>query len=86
MEDGRCNEKVYPPSTWGSFHGHQCTRKDWKDGYCKQHHPDSVAKRELKKEERWNKKQQNSPWNQLRIANKRIQELEELLKECNEDL
>ena len=38
---GRCKERVWN----GQFSDYPCSRKDWKDGYCKQHHPDSVKKR-----------------------------------------
>ena len=37
---GRCKEQV-----WNGYTIHLCLRKDWKDGFCKQHHPDSVKKR-----------------------------------------
>lgn len=39
-KDGQCNHRI-----WKGFYSHRCTRKDWKDGYCKYHHPDSVKKR-----------------------------------------
>ncbi len=40
----RCKSTVHEE---GRGVGHyQCTRRPWKDGWCKQHHPDSVAKRE----------------------------------------
>ena len=39
--NGRCKERVWN----GQFSDYPCSRKDWKDGYCKQHHPDSVKKR-----------------------------------------
>ena len=38
--NGRCKEQV-----WNGYTVHLCSRKDWKDGFCKQHHPDSVKKR-----------------------------------------
>lgn len=53
----RCKESVYPSDRDGSFYPHQCERKAWKDGYCKQHHPDSVKERNEKArqrhEQRW---------------------------------
>jgi len=52
----RCKERVYPNEKWGSFHPYRCQRKAWKDDYCKQHHPDSVAKREKEANERWKNK------------------------------
>ena len=53
MGDTQCKEEVWP--AWSRV-GHQCTRKAWKDGYCKQHHPDTVAARKKKKDERWDTK------------------------------
>lgn len=44
----RCKEKVF--HSW-QFGGSQCSRKSVKDGYCKQHHPDAIKKREKKSEE-----------------------------------
>ena len=69
----RCKERVYGIGVW---HDYQCNRKAWKDGYCKQHHPDTVAERRRKSDEKYEKLQENSPWNLLRKANERIKELE----------
>jgi hypothetical protein len=30
---------------WGEQRFRSCSRQAWKDGWCKQHHPDTVAKR-----------------------------------------
>jgi hypothetical protein len=39
---GFCKERVWHPmGNWGSYH--QCRRKPAKDGYCRTHHPDTVA-------------------------------------------
>lgn len=40
---------------------YQCQRKAVKDGYCKQHHPDSVAERRKESDERYERQFQNSP-------------------------
>ena len=50
MDENRCKKQV-----WGSWTYYQCSRKIWKDGYCKQHHPDSVKERERKRDEKWEK-------------------------------
>jgi len=70
----------------------QCSFKIWKDGYCKIHHPESVAIREAKKAKLYEEKQKNDPWNIISIyrekldkANARILELEWLLKERDEE-
>lgn len=45
---GKCSEWVY--SEGRDVWGHQCSRKAVKDGYCLQHHPDSVAERRAKRD------------------------------------
>jgi predicted nucleic acid-binding Zn-ribbon protein len=37
----------------GGFYTHQCSRKARMDGYCKQHHPDTVEARDKKRHEKW---------------------------------
>lgn len=61
----RCNKTVYPQTKWGSFQGYPCRRKAWKDGFCRQHHPDSVKERQRKSEANWIKKRENDPLNVL---------------------
>ncbi len=75
MDDQKegCKERV---SDIGGWHSHRCTKKVWKDGYCKIHHPESVEARRKKSEVLYEEKTKNSPWNQLRIARERIKELE----------
>ena len=46
----RCKERVWSAGAIGS---HRCYRKAVKDGYCKQHHPDAVAKRRDESMARW---------------------------------
>jgi hypothetical protein len=58
----RCKETVYPNETYGAFHGHQCTRNVWKDGYCKTHHPETVKARDEKRRQKWAEQQANSPY------------------------
>jgi hypothetical protein len=53
MNPDRCNEQVYNSSIW---HSYQCSRKIWKDGKCKQHHPDTVRERAKKSDENYRKK------------------------------
>jgi hypothetical protein len=75
MDATRCKETV-----WAGWRPKQCSRKIWKDGYCKQHHPDSVKEREKKRDERYEAKKAKSPWRLLEKANARIKELEEELE------
>ena len=71
----RCKEKV-----WEGFHSHRCLRKAVKDGYCTQHHPDSVAKRRAKSEERYQAQLENSPYHKIGKLQKENKELTEALK------
>ena len=74
-----CKELV-----WQGMFSYRCSRKAWKDGYCKQHHPDTVAERnrkaQLRYEAKWEEKKANDPWRKLEVANARIAELEEQLR------
>ena len=45
LKPDQCQAAVHPKDRWGSLHPHQCTRKIWKDGWCKIHHPDAEQKR-----------------------------------------
>lgn len=83
MNEEKCSQTVYPNELWGSFHGHQCMRKIWKDGFCKTHHPDSVEKRSKESDARWKHKMENSP---LTVAYKRIKELEDEISALRREL
>lgn len=39
---------------------YQCRRKPWKDGWCKQHHPDTEAKRRAERKPRYQQKTEHS--------------------------
>jgi hypothetical protein len=68
-----CKEKVFRSNGgWFSI-AQPCSRKAWKDGYCKQHHPDTVAERDKAYHERYQQKLAHDP---LQMAVKRIAELE----------
>jgi len=69
----RCKQRVYDQSGWHSW---QCSRNAWKDGFCKQHHPDTVAERRRRNDELLEAKRKASAWYKLKQANKRIAELE----------
>lgn len=71
MDATKCKEGI-----WDNWHKYQCSRNIWKDGYCKQHHPDSVKEREKKRDERYKEQQEKSPWRQLEEAKIRIKDLE----------
>ncbi len=57
MDGKKCKETVYPNERWGSFHPHQCHKNIWKDGYCKQHHPETKEVRHKAREVAWKAKQ-----------------------------
>jgi hypothetical protein len=75
IKDGYCNAIVYSPALRFP-HPTQCSRRIWKDGYCKTHHPDSVAARRNAANERYEERYKNSPLYRLRQAEGRIKELE----------
>jgi hypothetical protein len=68
-----CKAEVYDPLRWKHF---GCRRKASKDGFCKQHHPDSVAERQRKRDEKYELEQQKSPWATIEKLKNRIAELE----------
>lgn len=45
MDATKCKKNV---STLNGWHNRQCSRKIWKDGFCRQHHPDSIVERNRK--------------------------------------
>lgn len=65
----KCKEEIM-----SGFHFRKCSRKSVIDGYCRQHHPESVKKRRIESENKWMEKQENTP---LAKARRRITELEQ---------
>ena len=79
-----CKERVVWDRTWGRTK--QCSRYARKDGYCKQHHPDSVRERDAKSEADWRAKMdaRRKPFDtikELRAENERLTAIEENLKD-----
>ena len=72
----RCKELI-----WSFWSQHQCSRSEWKDGYCKQHHPKTKKLREMESERKYKEKQEKSPWRLLEKANNHIKELEKQIEE-----
>ena len=70
----RCKEWVNTGDSWSS--GHQCRFKVWEDGYCRQHHPDTVSERRRKSNEKRAQEWANSPHVKLGTAEARVKELE----------
>ena len=71
----KINCKEYVWTNYGQYH---CSRYAVKDGYCKQHHPDEVKKREKISDEKYKTKMYNSP---LSIAGRKIEALEKEVEE-----
>lgn len=72
----KCKEHI---SDKTYLHYYRCSRNAWKDGYCKQHHPETVKKRREESQRKWEAKHARSPLALLAKANARIKELEEEL-------
>ena len=82
-EKEKCKKIISDPTGW---HHYKCSRNAWKDGYCKQHHPDTVKVREQAKRERWEEKCKQSSWYRLEQAEKRIAELESEISTLRKNL
>jgi len=54
----------------------QCLRKPWKDGWCKQHHPDTVAERRKRQDRMAQQRLENSPIMRLVKARREIEGLQ----------
>ena len=59
---------------WRGHHKSSCSRSATRDGYCKQHHPDSVLERDRKSEEVYQLRRKACPAYQLGVARKVINE------------
>ncbi|RLC29319.1 hypothetical protein DRH13_05885, partial [Candidatus Woesebacteria bacterium] len=68
----QCKAKTF--DGWNRF---PCERNATKEGYCWQHHPDNIEKRQKKSDEKWEAKRKRSPAYQLIEAREKIKELEE---------
>lgn len=81
MTKPKCKEKVYNSLGWKYF---PCSRYASKDGYCKQHHPDSVRARNVERDRKCEEKRKQSSWYLLEKAKERIVELEKELNQIKE--
>jgi len=82
VDPKRCKASV--SESGRSLWYNQCSRKPWKDGWCKQHHPDTTAARRAQAQERYETKHRNSPSVQLRRANAEIVQLKERVAELEQ--
>lgn len=67
----QCKEKIFD-----GWRHRRCARKASRDGYCKQHHPESVKLRREAANARYEERMKRSPQVQLHEAQKRVIELE----------
>jgi hypothetical protein len=74
MSEQCCKEESV--STPGTFRFHRCYNKAKKDGYCMVHHPETKARRDKAREERWKAQQANSIYARYERAMDRIATLE----------
>ena len=83
MNPNQCKETVADDT---GFHFYQCSRKPVKDGYCKQHHPDSVAERRRKAEEKYEAERKKSAWYQLSEARETIEIMQSVIDRLNAEV
>lgn len=77
MDGKKCQKMLYGTARYDQFVAHPCTKKHYKDGFCKIHHPEAVKMRQEISSRRWEEKMNNSP---LSKAMRKIKELEEEIK------
>jgi hypothetical protein len=85
MDEVKC-KKVLPNRDrmdWGRTR--HCTRKPWKDGFCKQHHPDTVKKRQDDSMAAWKAKLEISPGALLAKAQADLADLRARLEEAERE-
>ncbi len=90
LSPDRCQKWVFSGERI-DFAGHQCSHKVFKDGLCKLHQPDRVAKRAEETSKRREEKRETMPMYskrdyeglkaKLAVAERRIAELEKLIRE-----
>ncbi len=73
LDPARCKGSV--PFGGRSAVFRQCLRRPWKDGWCRQHHPDTVAVRRAQSEARRKQKRARSPLVRLRKGQEEIARL-----------
>jgi len=63
----------------------QCLRKPWKDGWCKQHHPDTVAERRKRQDRMAQQRLENSPIMRLVKARREIEGLQARIDKARDE-
>ena len=78
----RCKESV-PIAGLAFYREKRCSRVAVKDGYCTQHHPDTIAKRREKSQQDYERRIASSPLSRLRGAMKEIERLQQRVAELD---
>ena len=79
----QCKQWVYGGSRFDCSE-HQCARKPILDGFCKQHHPDAIAKRAEESKRRYDDKWDNSVEMKLIRATNKLEKAEQALAQLKE--
>ncbi len=66
----RCKEQIY--GKFGGFGSERCSRNAVNDGFCKQHHPDTIKARDEKSMDKYRLKLAKDP---IMLAYKKVEEL-----------
>ena len=72
----RCKQMMFH-----GWHPQQCSRIAREDGFCKQHHPETVKVRHQKSATRWEEEKKQSCWYRLESAQKEIEALKARIAE-----
>jgi len=59
LDPARCQRDDIADHT--GFNFHQCLRKPWRDGWCRQHHPETIAARDQARHKRWERERERAP-------------------------
>lgn len=76
----RCQEQIRSRGRF-MLYWHRCTRKSVRDGYCVQHHPDTVEQRRKATAQRWEEERKRSPAYMLAAMQATQARLVKLLRE-----
>jgi len=75
----KCKELVYR----GCMRSSPCSRNAVKDGYCKQHHPETVAMRHQRRDDKWEDDKKKTP---IALAYKKIHEQDAQIKSLQDSI
>ena len=79
------DEQKCSVDVWRGWSFGRCSRKAVRDGFCKQHHPDSVEERREKSAKDYERKRNQSTYAQLFRARGKIADLESELTEARRE-